>query len=200
MSSYKNPAIIPPFQLRVALTENLQYRQNSAVPLVPRHSTHSFITQLCGQKLHTPGELNDCFCSHAYGTHQPGTIDLLKMLSKVTEGFDHVFLVIDALDECPKLDDESSSLLDPLFEITQLEKPCVHLLVTSRREGDIQECLRDVMEVANSLPSINIQGTRVQNDIEDFIRERLKNGAFRRWPNDMKDNATTKLSRQACGM
>jgi hypothetical protein len=39
MSSYKNPAIIPPFQSRVALAENLQNRQNSAVSLAPRHNS-----------------------------------------------------------------------------------------------------------------------------------------------------------------
>jgi hypothetical protein len=38
MSSYQNPAIIPPFQSRVALAENLQNRQNSAVSLAPRHN------------------------------------------------------------------------------------------------------------------------------------------------------------------
>jgi len=30
--------LYPPFQSRVALTENLQNRQNSAVSLAPRHS------------------------------------------------------------------------------------------------------------------------------------------------------------------
>ena len=42
MSSYKNLAIIPPFQSRVALvgraSENLQNQQNSAVSLAPRHN------------------------------------------------------------------------------------------------------------------------------------------------------------------
>jgi hypothetical protein len=35
MSSYRNLAIIPPFQSRVALTENPQNRQNSVVSLRP---------------------------------------------------------------------------------------------------------------------------------------------------------------------
>jgi hypothetical protein len=38
MSSYKNLVIIPPFQSRVALTENLQNRQSLAVSLAPRYS------------------------------------------------------------------------------------------------------------------------------------------------------------------
>jgi len=160
----------------------------------------SFISQICGQKPDTPGELYDCFCSHAYGTHQPGLTDLLKMLSQVIHGFDNVFLIVDALDECPKLDSERSMLLDTLFEITQLLQPSVHLLVTSRREGDIQEGLKDVIENANCLPSINVQGGLVQNDIEVFIQERLKHRSFRRWPDEMRVKAAMTLSKQACGM
>jgi hypothetical protein len=37
VSSYRNLEIIPPFQSRVALAENLQNQQNSAVSLAPRH-------------------------------------------------------------------------------------------------------------------------------------------------------------------
>ena len=36
--SYKNPAVIPPFQSRVALTKTLQNRQNLAGSLAPRHT------------------------------------------------------------------------------------------------------------------------------------------------------------------
>ena len=39
MYSYKNPAIIPLFQSLVALTENLQNRQNLVVPFTPRYTT-----------------------------------------------------------------------------------------------------------------------------------------------------------------
>jgi len=35
----KTQQLYPPFPSRVALTENLQNRQNSAVPLAPRHIT-----------------------------------------------------------------------------------------------------------------------------------------------------------------
>jgi len=42
---YKNPAIIPPLQSRVALAETFQNRQNSAVSLAPRHISLYIISQ-----------------------------------------------------------------------------------------------------------------------------------------------------------
>jgi hypothetical protein len=44
LTKYKNPAVMPALQLRVALAENLQNRQNSAVSLAPCHS----ILVICG--------------------------------------------------------------------------------------------------------------------------------------------------------
>jgi len=55
MSSYKNQAIIPPFQSRVALartSKNLQNRQNSAVSLAPRYTSLYLINKDFKSKKH----------------------------------------------------------------------------------------------------------------------------------------------------
>jgi len=87
------------------------------------------------------------------------------MLKDVVVGFEHVYLITDALDECPKLSGERGKLLDTLREIYGWKMGCMHILATSRREVDIQgffNCLDDDDDDDGCYESIKVQGANVE--------------------------------------
>lgn len=76
--------------------------------------------------------------------------------------FDRVFIIIDALDECPEGVKARKAFLDEL----QFQQPTVNLLVTSR----LIESIRDDIEADATL---EISATN--NDIERYLEGRIKN-------------------------
>ena len=90
-----------------------------------------------------------------------------------------VFLILDALDECEIRDE----LLECLSEIAKWKEENLHLLVTSRKEPDIDERLSDLI-ADNKI--ISIQSSLVKNDICAYVRDRLQTDRkLKRWRNDM---------------
>jgi ankyrin repeat domain-containing protein 50 len=99
----------------------------------------SIIAQLYQQNNDTTEELQTAFSDSREGQHQPGHMTLLEMLKGLVKRFDSVFIVIDALDECPKADDEREKLLNTICVILSLECDSLHMLCTSRKETDIEK-------------------------------------------------------------
>jgi hypothetical protein len=108
-----------------------------------------------------------------------------------------IFIVIDALDECSRLDNERQEVLDLINEMGRWSHKSLHLLVTSRKEADIEETLRHLL----THPPISIQGSQVAADIELFIDNRLETGSkFKRLPPDLKLEIRAALVKGANGM
>ena len=111
--------------------------------------------------------------------HKPSTPPssvLRAYLQRFLRKFDHVYLVLDALDESPrkKLRD---NVLNALEEIRKLDLKGLHLLVTSRDELDIRISL-------NSSPhqQVIMQNTGIDKDITNFIYGQLdKDRKLRKW-------------------
>jgi hypothetical protein len=127
------------------------------------------------------------------GQRKPTIEALLETLREVVRNFPRVFLILDALDECA----EREELLSALTSITDW-KLGMHILVTSRREADIGEVLNQIA------PSkICIQSTLVNNDIRDYVRERLNNDPkLKRWKKNetVREEIETTLMEKAGGM
>jgi hypothetical protein len=63
------------------------------------------------------------------------------------------------------------------------EVPNLHLLVTSRRERDIENSLEGCVDVQNS---ICLQSKVVDKDIQHYVRQRLSDGkALSKWGKDI---------------
>ena len=141
---------------------------------------------------------------HKDGAQQPsdGTLKecLKEMLRLVAHG--QVFLVLDALDECP----DSSGLPPPRSEVLQLVKELVDLRLrglficaTSRPEVDIRAMLQPLASRSVSLHDESGQ----KADIDDYVRNIVNSSssaAMRRWRADDKNLVIETLTERADGM
>jgi hypothetical protein len=132
----------------------------------------SLIVQLSSNTLSVPQCLRVTYESCANGQRQPTAETLLELLKSLIKGYQKVFLVLDALDECTK----RFELLSFLNELSSW-KLGASILVTSRREADIGETL-DLI----GPKKLCIQSNLVAQDIRSLIRDRLNNDwKLRRW-------------------
>jgi hypothetical protein len=121
----------------------------------------------------------------------------------LTVGDGHpIYLIMDALDECPNV----SGILTPRKRVLQLVKelvdlhlPNLHICVTSRPEVDI----RDVLEPLTSCRVCLQDQSGQKKDIEDFVRSVVYSDSepiMRRWRKEDKEFVIETLSKHADGM
>ena len=121
--------------------------------------------------------------------------DMKMELQSVFKLSGQTFLVIDALDECP-IDDEDkrrNKVLALLAELSEWAVPNLHVLVTSRKEPDIDEALAPLV----SFSSMSIQTNQVQPDIYKYIKSQLANDVRLK---KFKEEIENTLFEQAHGM
>jgi len=122
---------------------------------------------------------------------EPGTRKLFSTLNSIIKFFDQkVFIVIDALDECPEKADHAKrqDLLDQINELLSEKNENLHLLTTSRKVVDIQESLQAV-----ATAKLDIQ-TAFRGDIEFFVGKRLKEvPRLARWSIEIREEIKSTL-------
>ncbi len=147
--------------------------------------------------------------SHLYETHDNGarqpsdralTQCLKNMLTLPNQG--PVYLIMDALDECPDTSDVPSAreqVLDLVRDLVGLRLPSLHICVTSRPEVDICDTLESLAS-----QTVSLQDERGQKkDIADYVRSVVYSGSgkfMRRWRKDDKEHVIETLSERADGM
>ena len=145
---------------------------------------------------HTPEALELLYSSCGDGTRQPTLETLLTTFRQMAQNFGAVFVILDALDEC----NERPELLLDIKKIVGWGLPQLHVLVTSRREKDIEEAMQDL---SCDLPKICIQSEVVNHDIRKYVRERLQNDlTLKRWRKNtkIKEEIENELMNKANGM
>ena len=163
--------------------------------LVSQFSTRS---RRCGDILH------HIYKTHDNGVRQP-TDDTLKeylkeMLRLMGQG--PIFIILDALDECP----EFPGIPSPRNEVLQLVKELVnlhlqglHVCVSSRPEVDIRAVLEPLASHSISLHDESGQKT----DIADYIRSVVNlspSTAMRAWKAEDKRLVIDSLTKRGDGM
>jgi hypothetical protein len=154
----------------------------------------SFLLQLAQGLPQVPTSLLHLYAQ--YKNMQP-SIDNLKMtLLSVLEESGETFLIIDALDECIDEDGSRKQILTLLEELSMWNRPNVHILVTSRKEPDIEHSLTSL----KTLRSVCIQ-TQQQNDIKIYVNSILET-AFnsKKWTPEVKEEIKEALVNNADGM
>ena len=165
--------------------------------LVFQLSTRS---SLCCDILHHVHE------AHENGTRQPSddilTECLKQMLRQRLPGQGPIFIVLDALDECP----DSSAFPSPRDEVLQLVKDLVelqlqglHICATSRPEVGIRAVLEPLAFRSVSLHDESGQ----KSDISDYVRNVVNSSpstAMRRWRAEDKNLVIETLTERADGM
>ena len=144
------------------------------------------------------------YSDHHHGTQQPSIRALTKCLEdmlKVSEELP-IYLIIDALDECPN----TTGILSPRDEVLalvegliKLNLPNLRLCVTSRPETDIRSSLEPLTSTSNSISLHDESGQK--KDIVDFVRSVVySDKKIRRWREEDKDLVIETLSDKADGM
>ncbi|KAF2235894.1 hypothetical protein EV356DRAFT_431237, partial [Viridothelium virens] len=119
--------------------------------------------------------------------------EIVSLLTElIQDHYEHVTLMIDALDEC-KVSDRSL-LLETLSKLTYNHKTVVKTLVSSRNDPDIESHF-------SKIPNLSITATDNERDIMKYVQQnidqRLLNGKARR---KIKDKAAENLISKASGV
>ncbi|KAI9443989.1 hypothetical protein H4582DRAFT_1872066, partial [Lactarius indigo] len=169
-----------------------------------RNLLSSFLTQLSNRSDPFCDILSRLHRAHDNGAHQPNDSALLQCLKEMLTLPDQgpVYLIMDALDECPDTSDVPSpreQVLDLLKDLVDLRAPSLHICVTSRPEVDISDVLQSIASQAVSLQDESGQ----KKDIADYVRSVVYSGSgkfMRRWRREDKEHVIETLSERADGM
>ena len=162
----------------------------------------SLISQLSVESDSCYDVLSKLYSDNSRGTRKPD-IDALKkcmadMLSLPGQGT--IYIIVDALDECPNFPGSPSAreeVLEIVKELVDLNLPNVHLCVASRPEMDIRSVLEPLTTLKISLhDEIGQQGDIIKY-IESVVRS---DWSMRRWKAEDQQLVVDTLSSKAAGM
>lgn len=162
----------------------------------PELMFRSLLRQLLQCLAVTHKDVDALFLSCKNGEKQPSLHELLDVMPKVMRQFTHVYIVLDALDECT----QRSELMSMLESVIGWKLDMVHLLLTSRKERDIETSLESHIEKDNI---VSLQRDIVNEDISRYVRNRLhEDKALAKWNKDadIKQEIETALMSRAGGM
>lgn len=163
----------------------------------------SIIKQLCCRRPDTPAAV-EALRQYKTSGQRPDQKTLERTLQTVIHGFTDVHLVIDALDECPS-GEARMNLLNTIGRIIATKSENMHLLLTSRRETDIEKALLPSLSRSSSEGvsiDINLSNMQraVETDIVFHIDQEFEAEPFCSWPADAKEEAKYALIENADGM
>ena len=162
----------------------------------------SLLVQLCHQSDSYSNLLFKFYLEHAKGSRHPSDDDLVRCLANLLKlpGHAPVYLIIDALDECPNtsaIPSPRDDVLNLVEELTKSRFPNLSICVTSRPEIDIKGVLDPLVHLSVSLHEEDGQ----KGDIEDYIKSVVNtNPKNRRWRAGDKQLVIDILTKRANGM
>lgn len=160
----------------------------------------SLIKQLYASRPDTPQAVESLRGYKKKG-ERPDTKTLETALIATLRGFSAVFIVIDALDECPDLNGERKALLDSLGYIIAFLPDNVHLFCTSRAEPDIVTRMSTIL-CPPSKAAIDLTESRegLSDDIDKYLYSTFSSTDYDWWPDDLRAEARSSLIQKADGM
>ena len=155
----------------------------------------SFIKQLCVGERSIPPAVQEMCSKYRASGHQPTTKVLLTTLHSAVDSIrKKTFLVLDALDEYPE--SGRHELLAAIKLLRNSEHDDLHILLTSRREYDIEHTLNAITS-----QKLSIQGPAVDSDISRHVRASLAEDArLSRLSPSIKETMEAQLVSSAHGM
>jgi hypothetical protein len=167
-----------------------------------RHLLSSILIQLCDQSNKSSEILSTLFEDHGRGSRQPSEVVLTECLKSMLKlpGQGAVYLIVDALDECPNSSgfpsqrERAVALMEALIN---LRLPHVHLCITSRPEIDIRDVLEPLAMYNIALHEQAGQNRDIVDYINDFVRSDPK---VRRWREEDRQLVIEVLTEKARGM
>jgi len=166
------------------------------------HLLSSILVQLGGSSDKFSEILSTLYQNHDRGSRQPSEDVLMGCLKSmlILPGQGALYLIVDALDECPNSSGYPTSrerVLDAIKSLIKLQLPHVHFCITSRPEIDIRDVL-DPLAIYNvSLHDQAGQNQDIVGYIDHFVRFDPR---VRRWREEDKQLVIKTLTEKAGGM
>jgi hypothetical protein len=162
----------------------------------------SLLVQLCRKSHSYWDTLFKLYSDHADGSQHPSDEALAGCLKSMLKlpGQAPVYLIVDALDECPSTSAVPSprdEVLNLIEELVKSQFPNLRICVTSRPESDIKDVLDPLVFRSVSLHDESGQ----KRDIEEYIKSVINtNPKNRRWKAGDKQLVIDVLTAKADGM
>ena len=162
----------------------------------------SLLIQLSAQSDSCCDILSRLYSTHRRGVQSPSDRAMIECLKEMLthEAQGPIYIIMDALDECPitsTIPSPREKVLKLVEELVGLHLPNLHICVTSRPEYDIQIVLKRLTECPVSLHDESGQKEDITNYVVSFVRS---NQRMRRWREEDKDLVIKTLSEKASGM
>ena len=162
----------------------------------------SLLVQLSDQSYTFRDVLLSLYFAHDQGSEQPTNDSLaecFKQMLMITER-EPIYLIMDALDECPSdlgVPPSQEKVLKLVKELVELRHPNLRLCITSRPEFDIRAALQPLTTQQISLHDENGQ----LQDIVDYVTSVVySDSKMKKWRDDEKNMVIDKLTEKADGM
>ena len=162
----------------------------------------SLVVQLCAKSNPCYDILSGLYSKHDAGLRLPDDDTLTKCLKdmlQLTE-LPPIYIIVDALDECPNSSGAPSPrklVLNFIKDLVALHLSNLRICVTSRPEADIEAALRPLVSHAISLHDEAGQ----KQDIMDYISSAVQSDSeMEQWEAEDRELVIDTLSRRAEGM
>jgi len=162
----------------------------------------SLLSQLSAKSDSCYKVLSKLYSDNASGTGKPDIGALTKFIKDILSfpGQGPIYIIIDAIDECPDINGTPSAreeILGLIDELVNLDLPNVYLCVASRPEIDIRNAIEPLKPLQISLHDEDGQ----KNDIIEYIKSVMYSDEnMRNWREEDKQLVIDMLSSKADGM
>jgi hypothetical protein len=135
-----------------------------------------------------------------YNKYQPARDPMIEdlnatFLGVLTESKD-TYIVVDALDECPQKD--RTEVVKFLAELSCDERSNTHILITSRREEDIEN---EISKISGEKRIVPMQNSQVNDDIRRHLENRMaEDFNFKKWSHELQKEVIKHLTENAYGV
>ncbi|KAI4943376.1 hypothetical protein J4E91_009285 [Alternaria rosae] len=144
----------------------------------PELMLRSLLYQLVQRSVVIPKGVDALFLSCENGQRKPSLHALLDVTRQVAQEFAQVYVILDALDECT----QRLELTDILGTIARWQLNNLHLLITSRKERDIETSLESYVREKDA---VCLQRDVVDKDIQRYVEQRLRDDkSLAKWNRD----------------
>jgi hypothetical protein len=164
----------------------------------------SVLVQLSNQSVLFCNIILELYSAHQHSSQQPSDRELGQCLEKMLKIpiQESMYLILDALDECPDTSGLSSPremVLDLVEKLVSLRLSNFRLCVTSRPEIDIRNVLEPLTSTSNRISLHDEEGQK--KDIADYVRSVVySDRKMMKWRKSDKELVIETLSARANGM
>ena len=165
-----------------------------------RNAVTSLLIQLSAYSKPCCDIIYRLYSAHGKGTQQPSNSILFDRLKEMLTVAQHpIFIVMDALDECPEsgMPTPRETVLNFVKDLVRLQLPNLHICVTSRPEVDIQAMLKPLAVNAVSLHDETRQKIVIANYVSSAVSSDVH---MRKWRDSDQKLVIDELSERADGM